>query len=267
MAKAKSNKLKAAIIILSVLLALSISALCATLVYYYIKPSDTASVSAPDNVITPDTTYNAKKASSETSLKPSTDDSDTAAAVANASELSGESAEKLYLYKANPDDNTSFNVGNMLPGDSITKYYCVKTTYKNNVTVRYHADIRSGSYTLAKALNCRIKLITTGETLYDGAIGDMPKSLNYTLPYKKSSGDAELYYEITAYLDTSVGNDCANRSLTADFRWWVEDTENLDNPNTGILTAVFPWIILAGGLLLAILLIASKCRKEEQNEQ
>ena len=133
--------------------------------------------------------------------------------------------------------------------------------------MRYHADIRQGGEKLAEVLKCRIKLLSTGEVLYDGIIRDMPKSLNHTLPYIQTSDDSELYYEITAYLDTSVGNDYANKSLTADFRWWVEEESNLDNPNTGILTTMLPWIIISAAFVLVIILLVLKRRKEKQNEQ
>ncbi|MGN0114256.1 MAG: hypothetical protein ACI396_02905 [Acutalibacteraceae bacterium] len=244
----KGNKIKTVIVILSVLLGLSIVVLCATLVLGYINQSKPATFSLPNNIISPE--------------KGNSNSADFTASLPNSSK-----AEGLYLYSANPDDNTSFNVLNMFPGDSITKYYCVKTTYKNSVTVRYHADIRQGGEKLAEVLKCRIKLLTTGDVLYDGLIRDMPKSLNHTLPYIQSRGESELYYEITAYLDTSVGNDYTNHSLTADFRWWVEEESNLDNPDTGVFAAMTPWIIISAAIVLVIILLVLKRRKGEQNEQ
>lgn len=239
----KKNSVKLLIILLSVLLGISIVALCISLVIGYINQSKPTSVSVPDNIITPE--------------KSKFDSADFTAALPNSAK-----AEGLYLYSANPNDNTSFNVSNMFPGDSFTKYYCVRTTYKNSVTVRYHADIRQGGEKLAEVLKCRIKLLTTGEVLYDGVIKDMPKSLNHTLPYIQSRGESELYYEITAYLDTSVGNDYANRSLTADFRWWVEEENNLDNPNTGVFVTMTPWIIISAAFVLVIILLVLKRRKK-----
>ena len=261
MPKPKLNKLHAVIIILSVLLAVSIVALCITLVYGNIIPAKPASFTVPYNIITPE-----RRENSSLTAKYAAN-SNVAATAADSSLPSDTKAEVLYLYRANPDVNTPFNVANMFPGDSVTKYFCIKTTYKNTVTVRYHADIRQGGEKSAEVLKCRIKLLSTGEVLYDGIIRDMPKSLNHTLPYIQTSDDSELYYEITAYLDTSVGNDYANKSLTADFRWWVEEESNLDNPNTGILTTMLPWIIISAAFVLVIILLVLKRRKEKQNEQ
>ena len=133
------------------------------------------------------------------------------------------------------------------------------------MTVRYHADVRQGSEKLAEVLKVKITLLTTGEEMYDGLMRDMPKSLSHTL---NSNGDAEdeLYYEITAYLETDTGNEYQNKQLTADFKWWVEETGNLIPPKTGDSSAVLPWAAAAAvsGCVI-IVLIACRRREEEEN--
>lgn len=114
-------------------------------------------------------------------------------------------------------------------------------------------------------LKVKITLLTTGEEMYDGLMRDMPKSLSHTL---NSNGDAEdeLYYEITAYLETDTGNEYQNKQLTADFKWWVEETGNLIPPKTGDSSAVLPWAAAAAvsGCVI-IVLIARRRREEEEN--
>ncbi len=129
-----------------------------------------------------------------------------------------------------PDEsgNTAFTVTNMFPGDAETKDFTVKVDHKEPVTLYYHADIRPGSEKLAEVMMVKIELPEKGVTLYDGLMRDMPSALEYQL----AAGEKEVIYRITAYLDTSVGNDYQYKSLIADFRWWyAEETEGPDPQN------------------------------------
>ena len=153
----------------------------------------------------------------------------------------------------------------MFPGDSETKYFCVQVSYHDKVTVHYKAVVRPGYEKLAQVLQVRVKLLTTGETLYDGGIAAMPQSLTHKLA-SESSVTQELYYEITAYLDTSVGNAYQSQDLIADFKWWVEETGSLDNPETGDASRSMLWAVAgvcSGGLLL--LLVLRKRKEGESN--
>lgn len=152
----------------------------------------------------------------------------------------------------------------MFPGDSETKYFRVRVSYHDKVTVHYKATVRSGYEKLAEVLKVRVKLLSSGETMYEGLMRDMPESLTYNLASKETVTD-ELYYEITAYLDTSVGNEYQNKDLIADFQWWVEETGNLDSPQTGDTLGILLWSVLAAGSLgMIILLVVVRRRKEEE---
>lgn len=139
----------------------------------------------------------------------------------------------LTIYRNHPEDSIPFQVNNLFPGDSETKSYHLEVSYRGTVTVHFHADVRSGYEKLGEVLKCRVVLKNTGDVLYDGLMGDMPESLEHGL----LSGDVttdQLEYEITAYLDTSVGNEYMNRELVADFRWWaVAETEPDDDEPSG----------------------------------
>ena len=97
-----------------------------------------------------------------------------------------------------------FYAVNLFPGDSVTQYYCVRVSHSDSVTLRYRANIRSGYDKLAEVLRCRIKV--KGVTLYDGLMRDMPQSVNHRLSAQRRVS-TDVVYQITAYLDTSVGND------------------------------------------------------------
>lgn len=286
------KKYKIAIITLSVLLAVSAVSLTATLIYNAGNPSEPAKVVVPNNMITPDpdnrteaagqahyTSNGIDPAAGAASVNsPAADGTDNddesydAAALAadtdNAVVAAAEDgtsastyADALYLHNKNADDNTPFAVNNMFPGDTETKYYCVHVKYKGDVIVRYHADIHEGYEKLAEVLKCRVVLLTTGEVLYDGLMRDMPASINHPLKTSVET-ESELYYRIDAYLETSVGNDYQLKDLVADFRWWVEETDNLIPPKTGDSSAL-PYLITASVSCFFLALLLKKKKKED----
>lgn len=276
----KRKTIKMVIIVLAVLLALGLMALAGTILYnYWNRP--TATVSVPDNLITSETAATTTTAAASDSTRDHAADAsrDTAttaiaapaaatAAQNTAAQQETKRAINLELYNKQPEENTPFAVGNMFPGDAETKYYRVQVSYRDTVTVHYHADIRPGYDKLAEVLKVKITLLSDNQTLYDGLMRDMPESLTHRLTTKDSTTD-ELYYEVTAYLDTSVGNEYQNKDLVADFRWWVEgkDTDRLEpSPVTGDFRRLLPWILLlaASGTACVVLLVVRKRREEEE---
>ena len=258
----QKKKIKIGIIILAILLGLSLLALGGTLVYNKLANTAPATVTVPDNLITPD--EDTSKPDSSESQAP---DGSSAVQPAQSTAATAEvkKAATIELYNKQPEENTPFQVGNMFPGDSETKYFRVRVSYHDKITVHYKATVRPGYEKLAEVLKVRIKLLSTGETMYDGLMRDMPESLTHKLASKKSTTD-ELYYEITAYLDTSVGNDHQNKDLIADFKWWVEETGNLDDsPKTGDTSNILLWAVLAAcSLSMMILLLVTRRRKEDE---
>jgi len=182
----------------------------------------------------------------------------------------------LTIYKNHPEDGTRFQVGNMFPGDTETKTYPVQVSYYGNITLRFHADIRSGYEKLAEVLQCKVVLKDTGAVLYEGLMKDMPASIDQPISSPGEATDA-LTYEISVSLDTSVGNEYQNKELKADFRWWVEETTNPESqegagegghlvqpPKTGDASQIILWGALAGMSLILILLLLVRRRKEEK---
>ena len=276
----QKKKIKIVIIILAILLGLSLLALGGTLIYNKIANTTSATVTVPDNLITPDedTTKpdnsDSQAPDSSDTEKPDSSDTQTpnssAATSSSAVPMQSTTAEvkkaaTVELYNKQPEENTPFQVGNMFPGDSETKYFRVRISYHDKITVHYKATVRPGYEKLAEVLKVRVNLLSTGETMYDGLMRDMPESLTHKLASKKSATD-ELYYEITAYLDTSVGNDYQNKDLIADFKWWVEETGNLDDsPQTGDTSNILLWAVLAAGSLgMIIILLVTRRRKEDE---
>ena len=279
----QKKKIKSIIIVLACLLGLSLLALGGTLIYNKIANTASATVTVPDNLITPDedtsnpdnSESQAPDSSESNSQAPNRSDTQAPRSSADASfsavtptqntTAEVKKAATIELYNKQPEENTAFAVGNMFPGDSETKYFRVRVSYHDTITVHYKATVRPGYEKLAEVLKVRIRLLSAGETMYDGLMRDMPESLAHKLASKKSATD-ELYYEITAYLDTSVGNDYQNKDLIADFKWWVEETGNLDDsPQTGDTSNILLWAVLAAGSLgMIIILLVTRRRKEDE---
>jgi hypothetical protein len=93
----------------------------------------------------------------------------------------------------------------------------------------------------------------------------MPKSLDHAV-VPQDGVDSELYYEVTAYLETSVGNRHQNRRLIADFHWWVEG--ELEPPDTGDdMQPVIIICVMAGILLILVPLLIKRRKEREDDEQ
>lgn len=276
----QKKKIKIIIIVLAVLLGISLAALGGTLIYNKIANATPATVTVPDNLITadedttkpdssdsqaPDSSDTEKPDGSYTQTPDSSANTSSSAVPTQSTTAEVKKAATIELYNKQPEENTPFQVENMFPGDSETKYFRVRVSYHDKITVHYKATVRPGYEKLAEVLKVRINLLSTGETMYDGLMRDMPESLTHKLASKKSATD-ELYYEITAYLDTSVGNDYQNKDLIADFKWWVEETGNLDDsPQTGDTSSILLWAVLAAcSLGMIIILLVTRRRKEDE---
>lgn len=265
MADQRQKRMKIVITILAVLLNISLVALAGVLIYDRWGTKPDATVTVPDNLITPDKNNDEDTGTSENGSAGQNNSPTTAEKSDNAGSVTQnkKQATTIMLYNKQPQDNTAFAVSNLFPGDYETKYYRTQVSYHDKVTVHFQADVRKGYEKLAEAMKVRVKLLGTDEVMYDGLMKDMPDSVTCKLSSADNTTD-ELYYEITAYLDTSVGNDYQNKDLVADFRWWVEETGNLDkSPQTGDNSNVVLWSVIAIVSLLALFLLLVLRRKKE----
>lgn len=273
----RKKKIKVAIVVLAVLLCISLLALGGTLVYNRLIADKPGTVLVPDNLITPDDAATAPEGTTlpdgNSETKKKTEAGGTGSTVGSSGvtqiNAAGRTAATIELYSRHSEENIPFKVMNMFPGDRETKYFRVRVSYCNEVTVHYRAFVRPGYEKLAEVMKVRIRLLNTGEIMYDGLMRDMPESVKYKLVSPKKD-TAELYYEITAYLDTSVGNEYQNKELIADFKWWVEDKDagNLViPPNTGETFNLRLWggLALISGCVLIFLAVTRRRKEEEEN--
>lgn len=267
------KKYKKTISVLSTLLGVSIVALAGTEMYKQYVPKKTTSVIVEaENIITSEEKSkidNTTKQQENDSENNSIDNTQVNEQINNEynHSLSEENTENiLSLYKKQANDNDTFNIVNMFPGDTVTKNYCIKVSYKDSVTVRFGVDTHNGYEKLSEAMKIKVVLSTTGEILYDDYIKDMPNSLNHTLSFTDTSKNEELYYKVTAYLDTSVGNEYLGKDLKLNFKWWVEEDNNLQTlPDTGGKNNIFILISAMVVSFSGLRFLCSKRRKEVES--
>lgn len=276
MEQKKRNKTKTVIIVLAVLLALSLVALAGTLIIGKLY-SHPGTVTVPDNLITPETetksispingnenSGEAADAFIEADATPGNADTSGNTSLSGGSSTKRKAAS-INLYSQNARENKAFSVINMFPGDSETRYFRVRVAYRDRVTVHFNAVVRRGYEKLAEVLKVKITLLSTDELLYDGLMRDMPESVTHALSSPADTTE-DLFYEIIAYLDTSVGNAYQNKALIADFKWWVLETGNLDDlPFTGdtLNTAL---LLTAAALSTAVCIVLLVTRKKKEDE-
>lgn len=288
--KGKKNNVKIRITIRAVLLAISLLSLVGMLLCNQLVVYGQTSTPETDNIITSEkenqlTMQNGnigdgRKAESAVSVTLENDRTGGTEEIgekssertlvstfnANAGRSTKAASRALSLHRRNPKDNIRFNVDNMLPGDKETKYYCVRVLHKGDVTLRFKAEVRPGYEKLSDVLRCRVILPDAGIMLYDGLMTNMPESVNFEL-HTDSDTASEVYYEITAYLDTSVGNEYMNRELASDFNWWVEETENLYAPQTGDAFFIYLTVGIASVSLILLILFWKKRKKEKESDE
>lgn len=246
----QKKRLKIVIIILSVLLGITLLTLSALEIYRHLSPKPTGLTTVSDNAIGSKPVTSGENDSNKDDNKN------------NKNEL-----PDLELYNKNPGDNLPFKVSNMFPGDSVKKTFRVSVYYKDTITVRYRADIRQGYEKLAEVLQTRIVLKNTNKVLYEGLMRDMPQSLNHSLQTTEVTR-THLEYEISVWLDTSVGNDYQEKALIADFLWWVGETDNLaPAPETGESSYIRVWVTVAACSIFAIFLLLIVFRRKKEEEE
>ena len=281
----KHNRLKTTIIVLAVLLAVNIICLAGLWIWRQKDISGKDEISP--NIITPEAEDTAQippdqksiqqtdAAEPERQTEPAADTGGSAEETVKATVSGREqgrpsagSREKseIVLCKNHPDTNIPFSVDGMMPGDTITKEYCVEVSHDGAVEVDFDIHVQPDEK-LGEVLKCSVKRMPESRVLYEGLLRDMPRKAETVSEDEKNS---RLVYEITAFLDTSVGNEYQNQNLKADFIWSVPDPENLIPPQTGddFLPAV--WITVSAVSLIAVvclLILIRKTRKENHHEK
>lgn len=125
----------------------------------------------------------------------------------------------IALADKNADGDVRFNIGNMFPGDRETKHAYIGIKDGGVKALSFGVNTASETKEFSKVMG--ICVVANGTAIYDGLVKDMPASVRTEI----GEDVTEVDYEISLYLDTSVGNEYQGASLALNFDWWVEDSD------------------------------------------
>ena len=228
MIQEQNRKLNTIIVVLTVLLTISLLALGGLLIYIHNLPLSHSSSSVGENFISPGEMTGYSDETGVAQYEVSTLSGQTLYALPTETMVFYSDPEMksdpkvMELYKSQPQVNDPFAVANMFPGDNELKEYCVRVHHRGSVTVHFRANIRPDEAYEKLSEVLMVKVEVEGEELYDGLMRDMPLAIDYKTPTSSRKTTTDLDYKITAYLETSVGNEYKNKDLVADFLWWVD---------------------------------------------
>lgn len=295
MRKTEKKGMRTVIVVLSILLALSVAALCGVLIWQKLS-SGHASVEVPDNAVT----WNQTGADADTPDRDGLPDT-TGGTDASRQPSGGQTAQSgesvsgggnsttdysvlLELYKRHASENAAFDATGMLPGDRVEQDYRLRLFANYSVTVHFTAKIQDNPayQKLAEVLKMRVS--ADGQLLYEGLMRDIPASLDYKAPMPSRAqitGGMDILYHIEVYLDgREVGNEYMNKVLKADFLWWVDDSrdpnpldpdqkpdaDHLVSPRTGDTAQPVLWLSLTSGSLALLLVLAVRKKRQQERE-
>lgn len=172
----------------------------------------------------------------------------------------------LSLYNDQAAQNTAFAVYNMLPGDCLTQYFCVRTYHEVDIPLYFCVENIKDSKNLREVLKLRIVRMDTGAVLCDAPVRDIAGCEFSQTLLKNAANISDVWYSVTAYMDASVGNEYQRARLSVDFKWYCKESESTGSlsgiPQTG---GLFPlWLVLGEAGLVLLLLALVWAKKEKQ---
>ncbi len=143
-------------------------------------------------------------------------------------------AEAAYveLYQGHEGDNLPFEAAGLLPGDTVTQYFCVKVYHDADLPLYFEAAVTEETKNLGDALRIRVTDMDSEDVLCDLPFSEADgQAFSETLT-AGAEGESTRYYQVDVYMDTSAGNEYQAAMLTADFHWYVNDEGGSDEPST-----------------------------------
>ncbi|MBR6549064.1 MAG: LPXTG cell wall anchor domain-containing protein [Clostridia bacterium] len=286
--ESKKLRFKMAIIVLSILCLLSFCALVARPIFWQ-QNADSATVMVPNNFLSQRATDTDVQTPSDI---PSNEENENFSApiglsmpeidfTLNSSRepavpLAGEivsqanpSASLLEFYRWQDEYNKKFEVTNMLPGDTETRYFCVKAHHTDDVTLVFQAEITEQTRLLGDVLDVTVTNLDTNKVICQGTFNQINGAEFKEKLAKNTAEETIRYYRIDVSMDTSVDNPYQVARLLADFNWYIQEEQNLSPPpQTGDPLQISLYIILGGSALsIFVLLILAKRRKDDEEEE
>lgn len=170
-------------------------------------------------------------------------------------------AAYLTLFQGRPDANKPFEARGLLPGDSVTQYFCIRAYHDADIPLYFRAEVTEETKALADVLQVRVTDPRAVQWLPRECCGLAGTGVFRELS-ANAEGESTVYYRVDVSLDTAVGNAYQEAVLKADFHWYVKDG-GLTPPQTGTAADLALWCVLGASALLLILLLVFKRRKGE----
>ncbi len=286
--ESKKMRFKMAIIVLSILCLLSFCALVARPIFWQ-QNADSATVVVPNNYLGQRATNTDVQTPSDMFEHDENEDFSEPIGLSlpvidltlNDSQetiepMAGEivsqanpSASLLEFYRWQDEYNKKFEVTNMLPGDTETRYFCVKAHHTDDVTLVFQAEITEQTRLLGDVLDVTVTNLDTNKVICQGTFNQINGAEFKEKLSKNAAEETIRYYRIDVSMDTSVDNPYQVARLLADFNWYIEEDENLlPPPQTGDPFQISLYVILGGSALsIFVLLILAKRKKDDEEEE
>lgn len=258
-AKHESDKMKRIIVVLVVLLVISGICLAARHIYMKKTADKQSSVTISDNIIEENTDKDKTYESGASANKQEQPSGDAAL------QQPAKDTAVIKLYKRNPEDNTTFEVMNMLPGDIETKEFELQVYHKKDIELFFNAEVTEQTKQLEDVLKIKVTSIDTGKVLIDApfSLADGMEVSELLVTNEKQVTNKR--YKIDVYLDTSVGNEYCEAMMKADFKWYIKDDGSLVNPpKTSDPAGMVLWGVFAISAVSVLLLLMLMKRRKEQ---
>ncbi len=280
--KQSSGGIKIAIILLAVLLILSLAGLAARYLYLGFFSLRQETVTVPGNLIgsqgssqtAVSVPFFSEDGRSETAFFSAFDQqTPSVLPLTNHTQSSQNQAQAVVLELSQKqfNDNQPFQVRNMLPGDSVTGYFCVKAYHEKDITLYFDAEVTQETKSLGDVLRIKVTHLDTGKVLCDAPFSEIDGQAFSEILTQNAQEESTAYYQVDVSLDTSVGNEYQAAMLEADFNWYVESEDEGDMttppPDTGAVIHRVLWIVAASSAFLLLLLLFLKRRKEAGRDE
>ncbi len=255
----RSKAIKIVIIILSILLAVSVTLLAGI---KFVLP-------AISSFFAEDTTVTVPNHIGPSSVDtPANVDGTDSQIVGVSSDDIRPSAPVLEFYQGKAEYNRRFEVRNILPGDVMERYYCIRAHHSEDVTLVFRAEVTEQTKNLGDVLDVSVLNGETGSVLCEGSFNEIHnKEFSAKLPANPNK-ITDTYYYVKVSVDTSVGNDYQQAGLLADFHWYIDEGDSgLEAlPQTGDSSHIWLWVVVAGSALLLVFILIFVRRKDDDEE-
>ncbi len=234
------KKLKIAIIVLLIVFAVSFMALAARIIYVSFYADRDTTVVVPDNILEVNDSEDSIKVHSLIALDYCENYQTTNKLTNVLCEKPAEpeimllstrstQATVVELYLGQNADNDAFTAQNMFPGDTVTKFYCLKVYHKADVTIYFNVTDIIETKSLGNILNIKVTKFNedgSGEQIVcNDSFSNIKDDTYNTVFSVNTSQETIAYYKIEVSLPTSAGNEYQGASLSAKFNWYAENPD------------------------------------------